>query len=80
MRLLASIVVCLVLVALSPAAMDAFSQITGAMILSGTWDLGEGEASIAAVGVAQGLIWDIECEWVAGRPKCLVFKNPRTSL
>jgi hypothetical protein len=77
---IAAVAVCLVLVAMSPAAMDAFSQITGATILSGTMDLGESEASISAVGVSQGLIWDIECEWIAGRPKCLVFKNPRTSL
>jgi hypothetical protein len=73
-------IVCLVLITMSPAAMEAFGQITGAVILSGTWDLGEGEASIAAVGVLHGLVWDIECDWIAGRPKCLVFKNPRTSL
>ncbi len=75
-----SIIACLVLVALSPAALEAFSQITGATILSGTWDLGEGEASISAVGVKDGVIWTIETEWIGGRPKCLVFKNPRTNL
>ena len=80
MKLLASIAVCLVLVALSPAAMEAFSQITGATILSGTWDLGEGEASIAAVGVKDGVVWDIKTEWIGGQPKCLVFENPRAIL
>lgn len=78
MKPLAPVLACLILMAMSP--MDAFGQITGAVILSSTMDLGEGEVSIAAVGVVQGLVYNIECDWIAGRPKCLVFKNPRTGL
>ena len=78
---LASIVSCLVLIAMSPAAMDAFSQITGATIISGTMDLGEDfQVDISAVGVANGLCWDIKCRWARGRPQWIAFGNPRTSL
>ena len=62
---LAAIAAYLVLVALSPAALDAFSQITGTTILSGTWDLGEGEASIAAVEIKDGIVWDIDLDYAA---------------
>jgi hypothetical protein len=65
---------------MSQAAMEAFSQITGAMILSGTMDLGEHEVNIFAIGVKDGLTWEITTRWIGGQPQCLVFRNPRTSL
>jgi len=81
MKLMASIAACLILISMSPAAMEAFSQITGATILSGTMDLGDDfRVIIAAVGIKDGLCWEITCRWIAGRPQCLVFKNPRTRL
>jgi hypothetical protein len=73
-------IVCLVLITMSPAAMEAFGQITGATILSGTMDLGEGEVSISAVGVKDGLVWDIKSEWKNGYPQWIHFLNPRPSI
>lgn len=74
-----ALALCLILVSMSPAAIDAFSKITGATILSGTMDLGD-EIFVSAVGIKDGLCWDISCKWVGGRPQCLVFRNPRAIL
>ena len=76
----ACIAACLILIAMSPAAMEAFGQITGAVILSGTMDLGEHEVIIHAVGIKDGLSWEISCRWIGGRPQWLIFENPRTIL
>ena len=80
MKFLALILPFLVIVAMSPAALDAFGQITGAVILSGTMDLEEHEVKIFAVGIKDGLTWEITTRWIGGMPQCLVFANPRTNL
>ena len=80
MKLLAPIVACLILVAMSPAAMEAFGQIAGAVILSGTMDLLESEAWIFASGIKDGQVWNIWCKWAGGYPQCVYFLDPRLIL
>ena len=77
---LLSIAGLLFLVAMSPAAMDAFSQITGATIISGVMDLLDNEVMISAQGQKDGLTWQIDCRWAGGMPRYLVFSNPQTAL
>lgn len=80
MKPVAFVLVCLVLVAMSPAAMEAFGQITGAVIVSGVMELGETESYIFAVGVKDGQSWEITCKWVGGMPQCLYFQDPQPIL
>lgn len=72
LRLLA---VCLVVVGMSPAAMEAFGQISGAVILAGVMDLQPDQVMIYAVGRQGGQVWEITCRWVHGRPAWIVFKG-----
>jgi len=68
------------LVQMSPAAMNAFSQITGAQIISGVMDLKDSEVMICVIGIKDGLSWEIRCRWAGGLPQCLVFSAPQTVL
>lgn len=63
------------LIALSPQARAAFSQIAQAEIICGTMDLGEREAVIEAAGRRNGALWNIRCLWRHGRPVYLNFES-----
>lgn len=76
----AFITVCLFLVAMSPAAIDAFSQISQTEITSGVMDLQDNQVLIYAVGVKDGLSYEIKCRWVGGQPKWIVFSDPKANL
>ena len=78
MKALASIFACLILVTMSPAAMEAFGQISGATILSGTMDLGNDfRVRIVAMGIRDGVCWEIESKWENGYPQWIKFLNPQ---
>ena len=80
MILRALLAVCLVWVAMSPAALSAFSQITGAEVRAGIMDLRDDDAYIYAVGVKDGMTWGITCRWVCGRPEWIEFSNPKPEI
>ncbi len=76
MKLLAPVLACLILISMSPAAIEAFSQITGAEIISGVMDLDSAmSGNIYAIGKKDGLIWNIKCRWQNGVPECVYFEN-----
>lgn len=57
------------MIAMSPQALEAFGQITGAEIVSGTMDLQEGgRAVIDAIGRQNGAVMRFQCLWLGGRP------------
>ncbi len=76
----AFIVLCLIWVAMSPQAMDAFGQICGAEIISGVMDLQDEQVYIYATGSRDGQSWGITCRWKNGRPVWIAFANPRPEL
>ena len=80
MKTLAPVLACLILVAMSPAAMDAFGQIAGAVIVGGVMDLGESESWIFAIGIKDGQSWEIYCRWAGGLPQCVYFLDPQPIL
>ena len=74
MNLLASIL--LLIIAMSPAAMEALSQITGTEIISGTMDLHEGfKVEIDAIGIKKGTMLHFKCLWLNGVP-VLIYSEP----
>lgn len=72
MKLWASLLTAMI-IAMTPAAMEAFSTITGAQILSGTIDLRSDDQFIEAVGKKDGITYQINCHWLAGRPEWIHF-------
>lgn len=76
----ALIAACLIWVAMSPAAMEAFSKIAGADIKTGIMDLQDDEVYIYAIGNRNGQSWGITCRWICGRPEWIVFSNPNSEL
>jgi len=62
------------IIAMTPAAREAFTQITGAWIVSGIIDLQETEQFIKALGIKDGLLCEITSRWVGGRPAWIKFQ------
>ena len=64
------------IIAMSPAAIKAFSQITKAEIIAGTMDLHEGgKVEIEATGKKNGVLFKFKCLWIGGIP-VLIYSEP----
>lgn len=80
MKTLASIALWVV-IAMSPQALEAFSEITGAQILSGTMDLQpQGRMIIRAEGEAHGITWDILTAWAGGMPQIILSSQVKVRI
>lgn len=62
------------LIAMSPTAIDAFSQIARVKILAGTMDLQDTGAMIEAVGQRDGALVQVRCKWQGGYPLWVVYQ------
>lgn len=67
----------IIMIIMSPTAMDAFSQICDVKIKSGIMYLLNTGAFIEAVGNKNGVSWEITCVWKGGVPVWIYYSNPR---
>ena len=66
----------IILLALSPAALEALGQIAGVTVTQGSMDLREGlTAFIQAQGVKGGKAVDVFCQWQNGRPNFIYVRE-----
>lgn len=66
----------ILILALSPAAVEALGQIAGVTVTHGSMDLREGfTAFITAQGTKDGKPVDVFCQWVGGRPSFVYVRE-----
>ena len=68
------------LITMSPQALSAFSHITGLQITTGTIDLLENHQEITAIGIRDGVSWEVRCLWKGGVPRFIFLENPQTMI
>jgi len=69
-----------VIIAMSPAMMDAFGQIAQLEIISGIVDLQENEQIIKCTGRKNGGLYEVACRWANGFPGPILYTWVGTDL
>jgi hypothetical protein len=71
-------IILLFIITMSPTAKQAFSDICGMKIISGTIDIQDNQSIINAIGINKdGIGWEITCWWKNGLPQFIVYENPK---
>jgi hypothetical protein len=80
MRSLASFILVLLIMVMSPELREAFGEVAGALIISGTVDLQETEQFLDCIGERNGVRYQITSRWVGGAPAWIKFEMVETEL